>query len=571
MSIKFYETLPDVWSEGALFAYSGIDGPTCTASGFVATLLEKPFGLLIHTPMQRMIRFMLKGGGHVDLVTGDLTAMITTHGNFGLAYNEWHTIIGHLPELAEVRVIREFGLWENLNGVAISVDEATHDAVVMNAVGSRLAICYGDCLEQAMGRLDEALKLDFETVAIERMRFASGGVDLINKYQALLVKCLSVMKVNTLWPEGAITRRWSTPDRVPHRHMWMWDSMFHALGMLVFDCALAWDYVDAVLDTQQDDGMIPHMYRIDGTHSEITQPPLLAWAVREVEIGLTDPQCLQMAYPKLLKYLKWYDDNRRDEATGLYYWHINEDANNRCDESGMDNSPRFDGGERLLAVDLCCYLVNEWANVAIIAERMKLDDEATQAWQRSEQLEAMVLERMWNEKTGFYHDVRPDGSFSPVLAVSGFLPLLLPTLPKTHLASLLKHLDNPMTFGTRYPVPSVAANDPSYGHDMWRGATWVNMNWMIHIGLRLQKKPKEARKLAKATIDAAEAAAKAHGVIFEYMDSTGKTPPTLLDRKGKCENKPYLVGKMDSVRDYHWSAALLARMIVEVAKVKKQA
>lgn len=569
MNIKYYETLPDVWSEGALFAYSGVDGPTCTASGFVATLLEKPFGLLIHTPMRRMIRFLLKGSGNTDCLLGDMAAIVTSLGNFGLAYSEWHTIIGIFPEQAEVSVVREFGLWETMDGTAISVDEDTHDAVVLKAVGSRLAICYGDCLEQAMGRLDDALKLDFETVAIERMKFTGTVMGLTDKYQALLMKCLSVMKVNTLWPEGAIKRRWSTPDRVPHRHMWLWDSVFHALGMLLFDSALAWDFVDAVLDTQQEDGMIPHMYRTDGTHSEITQPPLLAWAVREVEGVLNDPECLKMAYPKLLKYLEWFDTNRRDEASGMYFWHINEFRNNRCDESGMDNSPRFDSGERLLAVDLNCYLANEWANMATMAERMGLTDESKQAWQRHEQLAERVHQRMWNEKSGLYHDLKLDGSFSPVLAVSGFLPLLLLSLPQTHLASLLKHLDNPMTFGTRYPVPSVAANDPSYGHDMWRGATWVNMNWLIYTGLKLHGKSREARKLAKTTIAAAEAAAKAHGVVFEFMDSAGKKAPTLLDRKGKCENKPYLVGKMDSVRDLHWTAALLARMIVEVAKLKK--
>ena len=51
---------------------------------------------------------------------------------------------------------------------------------------------------------------------------------------ALLGKCLSVMKADTLRPEGPALAgggAWSTPDRIPHRFMWLWDSVFHALAM----------------------------------------------------------------------------------------------------------------------------------------------------------------------------------------------------------------------------------------------------------------------------------------------------------------------------------------------------
>ena len=39
------------------------------------------------------------------------------------------------------------------------------------------------------------------------------------------------MKVNTLSKEAGIAQIWSTPDRVSHEHMWLWDSVFHSLGM----------------------------------------------------------------------------------------------------------------------------------------------------------------------------------------------------------------------------------------------------------------------------------------------------------------------------------------------------
>jgi len=45
--------LPAVWGEGALFAFSGLDGATCSASGFAATFAAAPYGLLFHTPRRR--------------------------------------------------------------------------------------------------------------------------------------------------------------------------------------------------------------------------------------------------------------------------------------------------------------------------------------------------------------------------------------------------------------------------------------------------------------------------------------------------------------------------------------
>ena len=55
------------------------------------------------------------------------------------------------------------------------------------------------------------------------------------------------MRVNTLSPEGTCKTHWSTPDKVPHQAMWLWDSCFHAIGRQVVEPDLAWEYVVAAL------------------------------------------------------------------------------------------------------------------------------------------------------------------------------------------------------------------------------------------------------------------------------------------------------------------------------------
>ena len=45
-----------------------------------------------------------------------------------------------------------------------------------------------------------------------------------------LAKALSLMKTQVYTPEGRIQHRFTTPDRWPHHGMWLWDSVFHAIG-----------------------------------------------------------------------------------------------------------------------------------------------------------------------------------------------------------------------------------------------------------------------------------------------------------------------------------------------------
>ena len=68
-----------------------------------------------------------------------------------------------------------------------------------------------------------------------------------------------------------------------------------------------------------------------------------------------------------------------------------------------------------------------------------------------------------------------------------------------------EHLLNEREFWTPYPVPSVAATEPSFDplHRTgvpWRGPTWVNVNWYLYWGLRAHGYAAVARELATRTV-----------------------------------------------------------------------
>ena len=52
-----------------------------------------------------------------------------------------------------------------------------------------------------------------------------------------------------------------------------------------------------------------------------------------------------------------------------------------------------------------------------------------------------------------------------------------------------------------------------------------------------------------------------YGVIFEFFDSQDRRPPTLCDRKGPHQEPYNIRRKMDSIRDYHFTAALVACLL----------
>ncbi|MHB1295000.1 MAG: amylo-alpha-1,6-glucosidase [Anaerolineae bacterium] len=557
--------LPDVWGEGALFAFSGLDGPTETVSGFVGSYGRTSHELLFHTPRRRVFSAVGCGDGRVRLALGDVLAIETERGPFVAAYDAWHSLVGLLPDGARVALAFEDGEpAQEREGCLVVLDAAHGDCLAVAQRGMHFGLAFGRTVDEACARASAAAERDVWDVAAVRLRpYAQlpHVPDVANG--RLLAKCYSVMRVNTLAAEGCIARTWSTPDRVPHKDMWLWDTVFHSLAMNHFSPQVAWEELQAVLDQQGPDGMIPHQMSVTGKRSAITQPPLLAWGVWENYRALGDREVLRYALPRLERYLAWDLAQRDDNGNGLLEWFIEGSPLCRSGESGMDNSPRFDRAIALDAVDFSTFAAQDLRCAARIARELDQVARAgaldAQAARIEQQLEALL----WDDATGLFYDRPLSGDLERVQAASAFMPLLLPGLSDAKADRLVQALRDPARFGAPFPVPSVALNEPTWGTDMWRGATWVNLNYLIVRGLCTHGRQADADWLAERTVAMVQWAYEEHGVLFEFFDAKGQTPPTQLARKG-AHREPYDIRvKMDSIRDYHWTAALTACLLLE--------
>ncbi|GAB4098432.1 glucosylglycerate hydrolase [Sinomonas halotolerans] len=155
----------------------------------------------------------------------------------------------------------------------------------------------------------------------------------------------------------------AAPDLYPH--MWSWDAAFVASGLSTVDVPRALAEMSSLLAAQWHSGMIPHIvfsdapgyfpgvdrWRTAGVSPEgvsssgICQPPVHATLVRRIveraaARGGQDAQAAEdfarSTVPQWIRWHEWLRSARAADGSGLvtvyHGW-----------ESGMDNSPRFDG------------------------------------------------------------------------------------------------------------------------------------------------------------------------------------------------------------------------------------
>ena len=546
--------LNDIWGYGQLFGFSAIDGVNSRSDDFVAVTATEKIKLQFELEKRICLYFPVPEAVF-DFVTSDV--IYSEKNGFLLAYESADVLIGYSPVLPvfsgedELRESKtgDISVYDDgINFIAAAI-EKSGDSFFFRIARARSA---KKAAEKA-GRAPSAA----EAVALMKKRLAyyeKLPPCKDEKYEKLYYKALSVQKVNVYSPEGNIPVTWTTPDRVPHKNMWLWDSVFHALALACYDGKLAESAIKAVLSQAREDGFIPHMASPDSA-SEITQPQVLAFGAWEVYRKTGDKQFLRDCAPVIEKFLLWTAENRDENGNGLLEWHTDRsNARCRCDESGMDNSPRFDFDSSLDAVDFSTFLCNDCKYLSYIYKELG-DFKKFAAWaQKAVSLSQKINELTWDEQTGAYYDRLTDGSLTKVLTQASFLPLFAGICSSEDAKRLVATLTDENLLWTPFPLSSVAKTHPSYSTDMWRGGAWLNYNYLIARGLTDYGYCDVAERLRNKTLQAVNEWYEKTGSIFEFYDPENKTSPFECERKGPPVSPPDWRKHMHSISDYNWSA-----------------
>ena len=571
-------TFPDIWGRGALFAFSGLDG-TATFGSLCGQLLAQHVGMTFDSEAAELyIRW--KGVEKYDfsIVASDIILGAANGSDFfGFLFVNENTVLGFCKEGQGIPICHADLLEEVKlpNGSAFAGNEVVY-VLEKRIDGERLVFAFsrGVDMETAQKQAQKALQMNISSVIAEKLSYfdcvpAVEGIS--NTRQKTLAKVFSVMKSQVYSPEGIFQQRWTTPDRLPHRRCWLWDSVFHAMGNYYIEPQLAYDSIASVFDAQHEDGFIPIAFWPDGRWVH-TQPPVLAWGLYKLYQWDQNPEKIAPFFSKLERYLRWVQDHRDVNKNGLFEWDVDpNDPNCRCGESGCDNSPRFDDVCFMDAIDYSSFMASEYRAMSALAKALGKEEREAYYNELYRNICDKINETLFDTQEGRYYDREVEsGKLRKISAVTSFLPLFAGVCSEEQAACLVKDLQNPQTFGTTFGVPSISRNDPVYGTDMWRGPVWINFNYFVISGLREYGYHDLADTLREKTLSEIERWYEKDGVIYEFYDCEGEHSPHELARKDVHLNPLDDTVWVCAIRDYGWSSTLYAAMVIEGYGTKKK-
>jgi hypothetical protein len=227
----------------------------------------------------------------------------------------------------------------------------------------------------------------------------------------------------------------------------------------------------------------PPMVTLDGLNH-----PILAWAEWESFRLTGNTTRLRQVYLPLVKYYEALQKYLR-QGNGLYM----------TDWASMDNSTRnkyLKGGGT--GIDISCEMALFANCLAEIAAALQEGDDARKYRAESAELKEAINRLMWDPASGFYYDLTLDGRQVKIKTVAAFWSLVAEVATKEQAEQLVAQLNNPLTFGRKNKVPTLAADEEGYDPlgGYWLGSVWAPTTTMVVAGLEKNGYGDFARQIA---------------------------------------------------------------------------
>ena len=323
-------------------------------------------------------------------------------------------------------------------------------------------------------------------------------------------------------------RQYTVPSGDHYPYQWLWDSCFHAIILAQYDVESAKAEIKSLLSKQFSSGLVPHIiywspgilhffrWGVEGT-SSLTQPPMLAYAAWEIHRRSEDSSFLASIFPALIAYYRFLLTERDPHGH-----HLASIIN--PDESGEDNSPRFDVplgvtpavslkdhlAKRTELVDRnreCNFdagncmrdffwvkdvlfntvLVENLRVLAKIAAHLKRAEYESSFKRAAEAVAGAMREHMFEDGV-YWSTMGVDFVKLKVATWAHFMPLFAGLYTGEEAKTVVsKHLKNPDTFYAPFGIRTTSMQEMSYRPEAedfsWRGPAWIGAHWFIYCGL----------------------------------------------------------------------------------------
>ena len=339
------------------------------------------------------------------------------------------------------------------------------------------------------------------------------------------------------------TYSYTCPSGGHYPWQWFWDSCFHAIVLCHIDLDLAKTELRTLLSVQRKDGFIPHVVHwgnkwwsrvlsdlpaygqsklsLKPKTTALIQPPVLAQAVRRVVDASRDKDFLRETLDAVRRYYLWLHDCRDPDGDGLI-------SVISPYETGMDQLPAYDevlGAHNPTALEMhlrdrlldlhnlvlgknydlptifrrdrfsvedvmvnCIYAqgLHDVSHLCAMAGEEAASESFRKMALRTEQA---ILSKCYDSSAGAFWSLgsRLEKPLK-VLTISSLFPIILESIDRKRAEELASLIARPDAFWLPHPIPSVAKSERTFrameSFAIWRGATWININWFLAHGLR---------------------------------------------------------------------------------------
>jgi len=237
------------------------------------------------------------------------------------------------------------------------------------------------------------------------------------------------------------------------------------------------------LQRQRPDGSLPGILYLRGEHPSASYLADWGGSLEALEEVHPDPRFLAECYQPLARFAAYMSEQRDADHTGMY--DIRDPH-----ETGQETMSRYTAVDhtagrhhfshhlRLKGIDVTVYMYRLHRALARAAAMLGSPHEARLHDEHADRIAAAVRAHMWDGTSGLFSDVDPDtGRPTGIRAAVCFYPYLTDIAGPEHIQGINRHLLDETSFWLPYPVPSTAADDPSFSADgEWQGVR-QNRGW----------------------------------------------------------------------------------------------
>lgn len=238
--------------------------------------------------------------------------------------------------------------------------------------------------------------------------------------------------------------------------------------------------IDYFYARQEENGAIRCKYDVETNQPIIDKEnplgislPLFAWAEFNLYHKSANKRRIKEIMPYLRKYMDWLDSSFKQE-NGLYAVPANV--------STMTNSPRE---KAFYPVDFnACMAINA-SYMSALGDILNEKELSFQYKRMYFSIKTRINSLMWDNETGFYYDLDENQNRLDVKTIAAYWTMLaeIPNADKAN--CLVEHLNNPNSFGTEHPFPTLSTDHPQFSEEgnSYCGSVYPAFNFMVIKGL----------------------------------------------------------------------------------------